>query len=77
MKTLRYALEEIIAPDRLAAAAATPSAIVDDILKAIAEYVKTFEEVECMLLELLPDSEFSIKRKVSDTCTLIYSIKKE
>ena len=78
MKTLRTSLEGIITPNRLSGVVEiSPTEIIDDILKAIAEYVKTIEEVECMLLELLPDSEFSVKRKVSDTCTLIYSIKKE
>lgn len=82
MKTLRKSIEEVVTPARLGviSVASTPAdlgGIVDDILKAISEYVKAVEEVECMLLELLPDSEFSIKRHPNENCTLIYSIRKE
>lgn len=80
MKTFRTTLEEILSPERLTAAAGLDPAltsVIDEILKAIAERVRAIEEVECMLLELLPDSEFSIKRHPTETCTLIYSIKKE
>jgi len=51
--------------------------LLDDILAAIEEYVQTFQELECMLLEILPNAEASLKVKVNDNCSLVYSIKKE
>lgn len=75
MRTLRANLMQILTPERLQAAG--PADLIDDILKAIAEYVRTVEEIECMLLELLPDSEFSIKRTPTENCELIYSVRKQ
>ncbi|MBU0847072.1 hypothetical protein KKH23_07750 [Patescibacteria group bacterium] len=76
MKSLRTTLEEVITPDRLGATTG-PAEIVDNVLKALKEYVTAFEELECMLLELRPDGEFSFKSHPNPNCTLIYSVKKE
>ncbi len=51
--------------------------VVSDIMKAIAEYYHEMEEAACLLLELLPNNAIILKSKVTDTCTLVYSISKE
>ena len=55
----------------------TTDNMIDDVIKALQEYKKTIEEVECMLLEFFPDSEVSMSSRVSDTCKLVYIIRKE
>ncbi len=56
---------------------ADPIDVVKEILEAIGEYFHTVEEAACYLLELLPDNEISLKRQVTETCALRYSISKE
>uniref|UniRef100_A0A6M3M488 Uncharacterized protein n=1 Tax=viral metagenome TaxID=1070528 RepID=A0A6M3M488_9ZZZZ len=53
--------------------------VVSDVMKAIGEYFHELEEVACLLLEMwpLPNNTITIKSKVTDTCTLAYSISKE
>lgn len=65
--TLRFDLQK---------AGVAPQAI-DNIIKVIMEYWHKINELECMLLEFLPNSELVLKYKVSETCTIVYSISKE
>lgn len=53
--------------------------VVSDIMKAIGEYFHEVEEAACYLLEIWPleNNTIAIKSKVTDTCTLVYSISKE
>lgn len=51
--------------------------IIKKVMQAIGEYVDEFEELLCILMEFFPDGELSLKRKVSETCTLVYILKKE
>ncbi|MCK4266326.1 MAG: hypothetical protein KAX31_03535 [Thermoplasmata archaeon] len=54
-----------------------PLDIIKKVMQAIGEYVDEFEELLCILLEFFPDGELSLKRPISDTCTLVYVLKKE
>ena len=51
--------------------------IIKKVMQAIGEYVDEFEEFLCILMEFFPDGELSLKRKISETCTLVYILKKE
>lgn len=55
----------------------TPIDIIKKIMEAIGEYTDEFELILCMLLEFIPDGELSLKRVKSETCTLVYVIRKE
>jgi len=92
MKTLRARLEKVLGGPEAAPSLGAPlvcedegivlnlgerNELIDNIIKEIQEYVRAFEELECMLLELRPNSEFSFKSHPTENCTLIYSVKKE
>ena len=80
MKKLEESITKILSDNTVSttgALTASPIDIVKEILEAINEYFRTIEEATCYLLELLPDGEASITRKVTDTCSLRYSISKE
>ena len=85
MKNLEAEITEIVSGSALVvdagiahpALGATPAETVKKIMEAISNYVRSVEEATCFLLELLPDNEISIKRQVTETCALIYAIKKE
>ena len=73
---LSHSLEGVKPGDPLEAGALD---IVSDIMKAIGEYFHQVEEAACYLLEVWPleNNTIAIKSKVTDTCTLVYSISKE
>jgi len=86
MKKLEKRITEILSPT-LAVEGMKPGApleagpldVVNDIMKAIGEYFHELEEVACLLLEMwpLPNGTIALKSKVTETCTLVYSISKE
>ena len=86
MKKLEKKITDIVSPS-FAVEGMKPGApleagaldIVNDIMKAIGEYFHELEEVACLLLEMwpLPNNTIAIKSKVTETCTLVYSISKE
>ena len=53
--------------------------VIDDVIKAVREYFHEVEEAACYLLEVWPleNNTIAIKSKVTETCTLVYSISKE
>jgi len=53
--------------------------VIDDVIKAVREYFHEVEEAACFLLEVWPleNNTIAIKSKVTETCTLVYSISKE
>lgn len=55
----------------------SPIDIIKKIMEAVGEYIDEFEAILCMLLEFIPDGELSLKRVKSETCTLVYILRKE
>ena len=47
------------------------------IIKLIKEYWQQLAELQCILLEFMPDAKITVSYKVSDTCTLVYTVAKE
>ena len=73
-------LEKHIASDPavLSALAKSPLDLVTEIVEAVNEYFHAAEEAACYLLELpIFNGEISIRRQITDTCTLIYLLKRE